>query len=103
MMRNGICYRLPDSEPLTDATGYSFLPTPSANAYKTDSLSVESLKKHAVKHGWGNLAEWVAEKLGVKQSPSMLEEMMGFPIGWTDLDASETPLSHKSLNGLGEE
>jgi hypothetical protein len=36
-------------------------------------------------------------------NPSFAEAMMGFPPKWTDLDASETPLSHKLPNGLGEE
>jgi hypothetical protein len=65
------------------------LPTPAANAALTDRLSVESLIRRGEKHHPGNLAEWLAQKHGLKQSPTMLEEMMGFPIGWTDLEPSE--------------
>ena len=32
-------------------------------------------------------------------NPQFVEEMMGFPIGWTDLNHSETQSSHSALNG----
>jgi len=34
---------------------------------------------------------------------SEAERMMGFPIGWTDLNPSETPSSRKSLNSSDKE
>ena len=42
------------------------------------------------------------KKLGCQSlNPYWVEWLMGFPLGWTDLDASETPSSHKSQNGSG--
>jgi hypothetical protein len=37
-------------------------------------------------------------------NPQFVEEMMGFPVGWTDLDLkpSETPSSPKSLKSSAE-
>ena len=35
---------------------------------------------------------------GGRLNPTWVEWLMGFPIGWTDLEASETPSSHKSPN-----
>ena len=35
-------------------------------------------------------------------NPVFVEWLMGFPLGWTDLDASETPSCPKSQSGLGE-
>jgi hypothetical protein len=32
------------------------------------------------------------------QHPNLIEWMMGFPRGWTDVECSETPSSHKSPN-----
>jgi hypothetical protein len=33
-----------------------------------------------------------------KLNPTWVEWLMGFPLGWTDLEDSETPSSHKSPN-----
>jgi hypothetical protein len=32
-------------------------------------------------------------------NPTWVEWLMGFPLGWTDCQDSETPSSHKSQNG----
>jgi hypothetical protein len=84
MMRNGIAYQRAPLVPHTYAIACSFLPTPSGDFQKTEQLSVESLIRRGDKHAWGNLAEWVAQNIGARLSPTMLEEMMGFPIGWTE-------------------
>ena len=34
-----------------------------------------------------------------KQNPAFYEWLMGFPIGWTELEPSETQLCHKSPSG----
>ena len=34
---------------------------------------------------------------GGQLNPTWVEWLMGFPLGWTDLSASETPLSHNSF------
>lgn len=38
----------------------------------------------------------LSSQLGGKLNPSFVEAMMGFPIGWTDLEPSETPSSPTS-------
>ena len=69
MTQDGIAYQLPPSAPLTDATEYSSLlwtPTAKAN-YATPSM--------LVRRGNNGYA-----------SPNWVEWLMGFPIGWTDLE-----------------
>jgi DNA (cytosine-5)-methyltransferase 1 len=39
---------------------------------------------------------------GGKLNPTWVEWLMGFPLGWTDLEDSETQSSHKSPNTLDE-
>ena len=86
-MRNGIvCQQVP-LVPLTYASESSFVPTPSGDMAKTESLKIASLIKRGDTHAWGNLAEWLAQKHGLRQCPSMLEAMMGYPIAWSDCRA----------------
>ncbi len=40
--------------------------------------------------------EPLPRNLGPSLTPNFCEAYMGYPIGWTELSASETPLSHKS-------
>jgi len=34
-------------------------------------------------------------------NPTWVEWLMGFPLGWTDLEGSATPSSPRSLSGSG--
>lgn len=43
------------------------------------------------------------KKTGELLNPLFVEAMMGFPIGWTELDASEMPSHHPLLAGLEKE
>lgn len=43
------------------------------------------------------------KKTGELLNPQFVEAMMGFPIGWTELDASEMPSHHPLLDGLEKE
>jgi hypothetical protein len=43
------------------------------------------------------------EELGVRPGPEIVEWMMGFPIGWTDLKPSAMPSSLKSPSGSADE
>jgi hypothetical protein len=47
--------------------------------------------------GGGNLlgAVKTADKSSGQLNPEWVEWLMGFPVGWTDCEVSETPLSHK--------
>ncbi len=59
-------------------------PTPTANRW-------DGLQSHGVNVVSGQL------------NPTWVEWLMGFPLGWTDLEDSETPSCHKSPNGSADE
>lgn len=78
------------------------LPTPTVNESKNnpsgesqwdrhDSLNVEAAKMNGLDKTTGK---------DFQLNPQFVEEMMGFPIGWTDLNHSETQSYHSALNGL---
>lgn len=56
---------------------------------------------HRTKYAQGGKP--LSGQVGGKLNPMWVEWLMGFPLGWTDLSASETPLSRKSRNGSGSE
>lgn len=77
------------------------LPTPTVNESKNnpsgasqwdrhDSLNVEAAKMHGLDKTTGK---------DFRLNPLFVEEMMGFPIGWTDLEHLETQSSHSAQNG----
>ena len=77
------------------------LPTPTVNESKNnpsgasqwdrhDSLNVEAAKLQGLNKTTGK---------DFQLNPLFVEEMMGFPIGWTDLEHSETQSSHSAQNG----
>tara|TARA_R110000850_G_scaffold33577_3_gene91336 strand:+ start:373 stop:1080 length:708 start_codon:yes stop_codon:yes gene_type:complete len=69
------------------------LPTPSAHEHKYrlkgNSQASKCLEARARRTG-----------KDFQLNPRFVEEMMGFPIGWTELNHSETQSSHSALNGL---
>lgn len=78
------------------------LPTPTVNEAKNNpsgasqwdrcgSLNVEAAKMEGLDKTTGK---------DFRLNPLFVEEMMGFPIGWTDLEHSETQSSHSAPNGL---
>jgi hypothetical protein len=70
------------------------LPTPSAHEHKYrlkgNSQASRCLEAQARRSG-----------KDFQLNPQFVEEMMGFPIGWTDLEHSETQSSHNAQNGSG--
>ena len=93
MTASGTAYPLRPLVRLIDATECSFWPTPAA-----------SNAKGAAKNRFrtsptyrGNLDEAVRDSPSSGQlNPNWVEWLMGFPLGWTVCDASETPSSRKS-------
>jgi len=81
--------------------GHKMWPTPQAADRKgtgkpgtkshTNHLERKSLLTAAVTQTTG----------GGSLNPTWVEWLMGFPLGWTDLDASEMPLSPRSLKSSG--
>jgi len=105
MTRNGIVFQRAPLAPLTDATAFGLLPTPQA----VDGLGSELSEVVLVGEGLSiskrsqQKASWFANKKrsasGGALSPSWVEWLMGFPIGWTDCAVSETQLCRKSSSG----
>lgn len=114
-----LLFRLVPSIPPTDGTDVLFWPTPTARDYK-GSNSMEHLMRPGGKNHTGQLANAVKlfptptardykspdlnpeskrpskktelpSVVGGQLNPAWVEWLMGFPPGWTDLKASETP------------
>lgn len=76
-------------------------PTPAATDWK-GIFNPETVKRRALESTRGvRLPEHASRLEGNsgKLNPEWVEWLMGFPIGWTDLGDSATPLSHKSQSG----
>lgn len=94
--RSGTAYQRQPLAPLTAATVYSSWPTPAARDYKdTGNLHLTC----SAAHMQDTLPRAVhrrhmMENNGIPPSgqlnPKWVEWIMGFPAGWTDLEASET-------------
>ena len=122
MTRNGTAYQLPRWARTTSVTGYSSWPTPTARL--GDPKRGMPTPEHAAKRyatGRRNLDDAVrlwptptvkgnynrrgssarsgdglATAAGGALNPTWVEWLMGFPVGWTDLEPSETPSSPRS-------
>lgn len=75
------------------------LPTPTYRDYRSgfqkDSIAFLARQQHS---RGVNLHEYIQRIIGENflLNPPFVEEMMGYPIGWTELRPSETPSSRKS-------
>jgi len=92
MTVSGRLYQLNNAEHPTLDVGGSALPTPTAHEHKYrlkgNSQASKCLEARARRTG-----------KDFQLNPQFVEEMMGFPIGWTDLNHSETQSSHSAQNG----
>ncbi len=88
MTRSGIAYQLPTLVPGINGTEYGYLPTPTA-----------STPKGAVRNRFygsptyrGNLHEALRNGPDdpIYPHPDFVEQMMGYPTGWTELERQET-------------
>ena len=68
-------------------TAVRMYPTPQARDYFPPHSPEYIAKKKAEGHGMANLNDSVGGQL----NPTWVEWLMGFPLGWTDLSASEMP------------
>jgi len=100
-----------------DSDGSSW-PTPTARDWKDtpgewmlkprsdDRKRIDQLHRQLYMDGL--LAEDVRQHLGslpllsFRVNPNWIEELMGFPTGWTELESSETPSSLSALNSLDD-
>ena len=90
LMLDGVAYELPISERSTEEKDWELLPTPvAADAWVASLKSTQwtGANKHsmtliqALNRGGGN---------ATYLNPNFCEILMGFPIGWTELNALET-------------
>jgi hypothetical protein len=100
-MRNGVVYQQRPLVPHTSARGLSLLPTPMATDYKEIAMVVQGCYR---KRGGKNGGISLFQALGGVQSPSHRDWLMGFPIDWTKIPATDIALLatrsfRKSLNG----
>lgn len=104
MMLNGIAYRLRSLTQTMRGTGFSYMPSPRARDGKSHYVSTLATALKRSGPGAGHQGHWIHVYLsstGLKKgwaNPQFSEWMMGLPIGWTDLDVSETQLIHASQN-----
>jgi DNA (cytosine-5)-methyltransferase 1 len=89
MTQNGTAYRLPQLVRLTDAIGCSSLPTPQASDNRDRGCMEDASVKRRIKMGKQiGLSTAVKEKrTSGTLNPTWVEWLMGFPLGWTDLNA----------------
>ena len=86
MMRDGECWELMPQEPVIIAPESGYVPTPCASDYKGGARNGrDSEFKH-----------WLKRRHGKSYPhPQRVEEMMMWPIGWTELAPLETARFHK--------
>lgn len=80
-------------------------PTPAARDWKGPSVNTPARDclDFAVERGATKSKTYPAPPTtGGRLNPAFVEWLMGFPIGWTDCDALETPSCHRSQNSSDE-
>lgn len=96
MTRSGVAYRLGQLDCLTTASVSGLLPT----IVKSEGRGTGRNRYRGSKHYRGaKMAEGLrsGQDDPIYLRPDFAEQVMGFPIGWTDLKPSEMPSSPKSL------
>lgn len=86
IVSDGVLQALPQLEPYIDESGLRLLPTPTSSWGK-HNIGISETPKHRYSQTTEHLALRI---LGKSVTPPSVELMMGFPLGWTDLSASET-------------
>jgi hypothetical protein len=78
---------------------FGLWPTPTATAFKGGRLSPRRGVANPERNNW---QDWCSLVLGQRYPvPETAEQVMGFPMGHTEIKPSVTPLSHKSPNSSG--
>lgn len=90
IMQNGKIYELQTWVRRTEENEYGLLPTPRASDGDiAGRQKIQTTYQTAIKRfgKWGlRLSEVLAMTLGLQHQPELSEWMMGYPIGWTDLN-----------------
>ena len=89
MMLNGIAYRLPTLVPDNFGTECGLWPTPNATAFKGGRQSPRRGVRNPERNNW---QDWCSLVLGQRYPvPETAEQVMGYPVGYTEISNSETP------------
>lgn len=95
MMQDGECFPLPMLEHDTSVKGYGAWPTPT----KWEEKYVNSKSPGDHYHGIG----WILwNQYNLQPRPEIYQEMMGWPIGWTNLKPLEMDKFQQWLNSHGK-
>jgi hypothetical protein len=106
-MQNGVCYRQPNWERRISVIESGLWPTPQSRDYRSGEghrwLDRENRSRNlndavAYSMNYKMTPDSQPIKGGGQLNPQWVEWLMGYPIGWTDLEDSATPSSHKSSN-----
>lgn len=99
LMRSGIAYQRPTLVPGNFGTEFGLWPTPNATAFKGGRLSPRRGVANPERNNW---QDWCSLVLGQRYpAPETAEQVMGLPIGHTEIKQLEIPLSHKFQNLSG--
>lgn len=90
MTRNGIAYQLPTLAPPISATEYGLWPTPCKSGSSPRQTGTWTGRFFIKPNGQKSQTR-LEDMLRGRPNPAWLEWLMGFPISWTDAQASETP------------
>jgi len=91
MMLNGSVYQTPALDSLTKGRGFTLLPTPTKSESKATYANMEPLTRYLKSGHQIRLADILCQKGFTKcQRVMLLETVMGFQIGHTELEVSET-------------
>lgn len=94
MTRSGIAYPLPSLGCRRPGSAYGLLPTLTAGDAKGSRNA--TAKGRSLSDGM-TMTDWLWLNVGRGMlAPGSAEQMMGYPIGWTELAASETPSRRRS-------
>lgn len=95
MTRNGIAYQLPRLALPIPEVEYSLWPTPTASQARDLDFSMEQAIKRLRRNqrngfqtgpAGGSLTDRVIDECGGYPTAGFVELLMGFPLGWTDLE-----------------
>ncbi len=95
--RNRSLFRLAPSIQSTEEIESGLWPTPTANDFKGAGMSgmLRDRLDYAVERGGTKSKQYTRQEQHGRLNPDWVEWLMGYPIGWTDCEDSETQSSHK--------
>ena len=103
LMRGGECWERTMLVPRTSASGSGFWPTPRKSESTESNATIEARKASTTGSCNDNLTAAAERHLGVrvKIQPNFSEWLMGWPIGWTDLQPLGTDKFQAWLHSHG--